>query len=61
MKYLTEDEKAELYEEVYPIALKFRSSFINAQEVIEDTFKTIEQLGFLLIRFPAVDGDTSLG
>jgi Zn-dependent peptidase ImmA (M78 family) len=61
LKYLTEDEKAELYEEVYPIALKFRSSFINAQEVIEDTFKTIEQLGFLLIRFPAVDGDTSLG
>lgn len=61
MKNLTEDEKAKLYEEVYPIALGFRSSFIGNQEIIKDTFKTIEQLGFLLLRFPAVGGDTSLG
>ncbi len=61
MKYLTEDEKAKLYEEVSPIALEFRSSFISEQKVIKDTFKMIERLGFLLLRFPAVEGDTSLG
>lgn len=61
MKYLTEDEKAKLYEEVCPIALEFRNSFISGQEVIKDTFKMIERLGFLLLRFPAVNGDLSLG
>lgn len=46
MKYLTEDEKAKLYEEVCPIALEFRNSFISGQEIIKDTFKMIERLGF---------------
>ena len=58
---MTEQEKAELYEEVFPVALKFRKSFISDQKVIKDTFETIEQLGFLLLRFPSVDGNTSLG
>ena len=60
MKNLTEQEKAKLYEEVYPIALEFRKSFISEHEVIKDTFETIEQLGFLLLRFPAIDGSTAL-
>ena len=53
MKKLSEEEKTKLYEEVHPIALEYRESFIHKDEVIKDTFKTIEQLGFLLIRFPA--------
>lgn len=61
MKKLTEQEKAKLYKEVYPIALEFRKSFISEQEIIKDTFKMIEQLGFLLLRFPAMNGNTSLG
>ena len=60
MKNLLDEEKAKLYKEVYPIALEFRKSFISEDEVIKDSFKTIEQLGFLLLRFPAIDGDTSL-
>ena len=60
MKKLSEEEKTKLYEEVHPIALEYRESFIHKNEVIEDTFKTIEQLGFLLIRFPAMGENTSL-
>ena len=60
MKKLTEQEKTKLYEEVHPIALEYRESFISKDEVIKDTFKMIEQLGFLLIRFPAVGENTSL-
>lgn len=61
MKKLTEREKTELYAEVYPIALEFRKSFISEKEVIKDTFRAVEQLGFLLMRFPALGGNTSLG
>ena len=57
---LSEEEKTKLYEEVHPIALEYRESFIHKDEVIKDTFKTIEQLGFLLIRFPAIGENTSL-
>ena len=60
MENLTEQEKAKLYEEVYPIALKFRRTFISEKEVIKDTFKMIEQLGFLLLRFPAIEENTAL-
>ncbi|MEZ3447487.1 MAG: ImmA/IrrE family metallo-endopeptidase [Lachnospiraceae bacterium] len=60
MKKLTDDKKIKLYEEVCPVALKYRESFIQKDEVIKDTFKTIEQLGFLLLRFPAVGENTSL-
>lgn len=60
MKKLSEEEKTKLYEEVHPIALEYRESFIHKDEVIKDTFKTIEQLGFLLIRFPAIGENTSL-
>ena len=58
MKKLSEEEKTKLYEEVHPIALEYRESFIHKDEVIKDTFKTIEQLGFLLIRFPAIGENT---
>lgn len=60
MKRLTEVEKIKLYDEVYPIALECRKYFIKEDQVIKDTFKTIEQLGILLLRFPAINGDTSL-
>lgn len=60
MKNLTEKEREKLYNEVYPIALEFRKSFIDENEIVKDTFGTIEQLGFLLLRFPAIDGNTSL-
>lgn len=60
MKKLTDDTKMKLYEEVRPIALDYRDSFISRDEVIKDTFKAIEQLGFLLLRFPAVGENTSL-
>ena len=60
MKKLTEDEKKKLCKEVAPIALEFRNSFISDQEVIKDTFQTIEQLGFLLLRFPSVGEKCSL-
>lgn len=60
MKKLSEEEKTKLYEEIHPIALEYRKSFIHKDEVIKDTFKTIEQLGFLLIRFPAIGENTSL-
>lgn len=60
MKKLSEEEKTKLYEEVRPIALEYRESFIHKDEVIKDTFNTIEQLGFLLIRFPALGENTSL-
>ncbi len=46
MKNLTDEEKNKLYSEVYPIAIKFRETFIGEQEVIKDTFKMIEQLVF---------------
>lgn len=61
LKRLSEEEKYELYLEVYPIALKYRRTFICDQELIKDTFKMLEQLGFLLMRFPAMGGNTSLG
>lgn len=60
MKKLTDEKKTKLYEEVHPIALEYRGSFISKDEVIKDSFKTIEQLGFLLLRFPAVGENTSL-
>lgn len=60
MKSLSEEEKTALYQEVSPIALAYRRSFITDNDVIKDTFETLEQLGFLLVRFPAIDGDTSL-
>lgn len=43
---MNEEEKKKLYEEVRPVALEFRKSFINEGEVIKDAFQMIERLGF---------------
>lgn len=61
MNTLSDKERTQLYDEVYPVAQQFRQSFISEQEIIEDTFRTIEQLGYLLLRFPALDDNISLG
>ena len=60
MGRLSEEEKNKLYEDVRPIALECRKSIINENDVINDTFGTIERLGILLLRFPALNNDTSL-
>ncbi len=60
MSKLTAQEKKKLYAEVLPIAQEYRKTFIGDQNVIKDTFKTIEQLGFLLLRFPAIGNDTNI-
>lgn len=60
MSKLTDKEKHLLYMEVYPIAQEYRRSFISDDKVINDTFSCIEQLGFLLLRFPAIGQDDSL-
>ena len=39
MKKLSEEEKTKLYEEVHPIALEYRESFIHKDEVIKDLLK----------------------
>lgn len=49
---LSKVKKEELYHSVIPIAKKFRSDFLNIEEPIEDTFKTLERLGFFILRFP---------
>jgi len=60
-KILSQKEKRDLYESVIPIAVEFRRSFIKDDIPINDTFKEIEQLGFFLVRFPALEncGDLS--
>ncbi|KGA98662.1 hypothetical protein AJ85_06505 [Alkalihalobacillus alcalophilus ATCC 27647 = CGMCC 1.3604] len=50
---LTPLQKEELYQSVVPIAEEFRSRFLNRDEPIEDTFNTLEQLGYFIVRFPA--------
>ena len=60
MVKLSNEEKIKLYEDVSPIAAEFRRSFITDDDVIEDTFQKIQQLGFLLIRFPATGKNSGL-
>lgn len=52
-KKLAADVQAKLYKSVIPIAKKARNSFIAEGKVIEDSFELVEQLGFLLLKFPA--------
>ncbi|TMN22608.1 ImmA/IrrE family metallo-endopeptidase [Lentibacillus cibarius] len=49
---LTPGKKEELYKSVIPIAEEFRSRFLNKDKPIEDTFKTLERLGFFIVKFP---------
>jgi Zn-dependent peptidase ImmA (M78 family) len=53
-------EKQELDLFVIPIAKEVRKSFIDENKPINDTFFYIEQLGFFLVRFPALDNTEDL-
>lgn len=57
---ISNSEKERLFNEVIPIAAELRKSFINNFDVIKDSFQTIEHLGYLLIRFPAQDGNQDI-
>lgn len=59
-KKLTLEEKNEIYESVVPIAMKYRNEFIDINKPIDDSFQLIEQLGFCLLRFPALGNNTDL-
>lgn len=48
-------EKQELYQSVVPIAEEFRNKFLDRDKPIEDTFETLERLGYFIVRFPAHD------
>ncbi|MDY7046704.1 MULTISPECIES: ImmA/IrrE family metallo-endopeptidase [unclassified Virgibacillus] len=50
---LSPKKKKELYQTVVPIAEEFRNRFLNKDGPIEDTFDTLEQLGYFIVRFPA--------
>lgn len=52
---LTALDKKELYRSVIPIAAEFRKKFLDDEQPIEDTFKTLEQLGYFIIKFPTDD------
>ena len=60
MKKLSEIEQKAIYDKVYPIAMEYRNSIISGEKVITDTFDFIEQLGIILLRFPAVNGNDLL-
>lgn len=59
-KKLSEHIREELYRSVVPIAAEARKSFIAQDMVIEDSFQQIEQLGFLLLKFPAFENSEEL-
>lgn len=59
-KKLSSEVRQELYQSVVPIAKEVRKTFIAEDKVIEDSFGLIEQLGFLLLRFPAFEGTNEL-
>lgn len=58
---LSNNEKEELYQSVIPIARCARAEFIGESEPINDSFKIIEQLGFLLLRFPTLESNSLSG
>ena len=57
---LSLDEKEKLYQDVLPIAIEYRRTFIDEMVPIKDSFSTLEQLGFLILRFPALQENKSL-
>lgn len=46
-------QKEKLYNSVAPIAEEFRKNVLKHNGPIKDTFDTLEQLGFFIVRFPA--------
>ena len=54
------DEQRKIYmEEIYPIALEIRRTIVKDDEVILNSFKTLEQLGIILLRFPSKSNNLS--
>ena len=49
-----------MYRETIPIAKELRNKYFDNHMIIRDTFKTLEQLGYLVIRFPAKNNNTDL-
>jgi Zn-dependent peptidase ImmA (M78 family) len=56
---LTPKEKDFYYKSIIPIADEARKEFMGDYEPINNSFETIEQLGFLVLRFPS-RGDSDL-
>jgi Zn-dependent peptidase ImmA (M78 family) len=52
---LTPLDKKELYRSIIPIAEEFRKSFLNEDQPIENSIETLEQLGYLIVKFPTDD------
>lgn len=54
------DNQRKIYsEEIYPIALKMRRKIVEDNEVINNTFDKLEQLGIFLLRFPSKSDNLS--
>ncbi|MDU0331790.1 ImmA/IrrE family metallo-endopeptidase [Paenibacillus sp. 3LSP] len=49
---LSREKREALYHSVIPIASRFRKEFLDDTIPIKDTFQTLEQLGFFIVRFP---------
>lgn len=52
---VSKERKEELYKEIVPIANEFRKKNEIGNAPIQDTFETLEGLGFFILRFPAHD------
>ncbi|WP_458413029.1 ImmA/IrrE family metallo-endopeptidase [Schinkia sp. CFF1] len=52
---LTASDKKELYRSVIPIAAEFRKKYLDEEQPIQDTFQTLEQLGYFIVKFPTDD------
>ena len=50
---LSTTDQERLYHSVIPIANEFRNEFLDSNKPIEDTFGTLERLGYLIVRFPS--------
>ncbi|MCK6075377.1 ImmA/IrrE family metallo-endopeptidase [Paenibacillus silvae] len=42
----------ELHRQIAPIASEYRKKFLDENEPVKDTFHTLEQLGYFIVRFP---------
>jgi Zn-dependent peptidase ImmA (M78 family) len=49
---LTASDKKELYRSVIPIAQEFRKKYLDEDQPIQNTFETLEQLGYFIVKFP---------
>lgn len=52
-KKLTQEKKEALYQSVVPITEEFRTNFLRKDSPVDNTFETLEQLGYFIIKFPA--------